>query len=87
MIHLVTCANRALYARQIEEMHRLRWKYCIEERGWRELRDLQSEEGVRAPQTPRAPPDRSAWHSGWHVRLTVKKPERRGGSGSRCCQG
>jgi acyl-homoserine lactone synthase len=45
MIHIVTAANRSLYARQLDEMHRLRWRYYIEERGWRELRALQTDEG------------------------------------------
>lgn len=45
MIHLVTAANRAAYARQIEEMHRLRWKFYIEERGWGRLREIQEVEG------------------------------------------
>lgn len=42
MIHIVTAANRCLYQRQIEEMHRLRWKYYVEERGWEELRKMQT---------------------------------------------
>lgn len=45
MIHLVTWANRAAYKRQIDEMHRLRWKFYIEERGWKRLREIQEVEG------------------------------------------
>jgi len=45
MIHAVTVANRSLYAKQIEEMHRLRWRFFIEERGWKALRALQVREG------------------------------------------
>lgn len=41
MIHLVTPENRSLYARQLDEMHRLRNAFFVEERGWsdRTLRD------------------------------------------------
>lgn len=46
MIHIVTHANRALYARQIEEMHRLRWQFYIEQRKWTRLREIQPVEGV-----------------------------------------
>jgi N-acyl-L-homoserine lactone synthetase len=45
MIHVVTDANRADYQAQIDEMHRLRWNYYIGDRNWRELRELQSQEG------------------------------------------
>ena len=46
MIHVVTAANRAIYARQIEEMHRLRWAFYVEGRKWRELREMQAEPGI-----------------------------------------
>jgi N-acyl-L-homoserine lactone synthetase len=45
MIHIVTGANRALYAQQLRDMHALRWKYYIEARGWTALRELQDEPG------------------------------------------
>lgn len=45
MMHVVTAANRSIYSRQIEEMHRMRWKYYVEIRGWRELREMQTEPG------------------------------------------
>jgi N-acyl-L-homoserine lactone synthetase len=34
MIHVVTAANRHLYAEALEEMHRLRRIHFVEERGW-----------------------------------------------------
>lgn len=37
MIHLVTSANRARYAEQIEQMFRLRHDFYVVERGWRDL--------------------------------------------------
>jgi acyl-homoserine lactone synthase len=46
MIHLITAANAILYKSQLEEMHRLRWRIYVEERGWRELREMQAEPGV-----------------------------------------
>lgn len=46
MIHIVTHANRALYARQIEEMHRLRWQFYVEQRNWKKLREMQPVEGL-----------------------------------------
>ncbi len=45
MIHVVTAANRSRYTDQIEEMHRLRWGYYIEQRKWRDLEAIQSERG------------------------------------------
>ena len=45
MIHAVTAANRHLYASQIDEMHRLRWRFFIEERGWKALEALQTHHG------------------------------------------
>jgi N-acyl-L-homoserine lactone synthetase len=45
MIHVVSNANRSAYTAQIEEMHRLRWNYYIGDRKWRELRELQTQEG------------------------------------------
>ncbi len=45
MIHIVTAANRALYADALREMHRLRWEFYIEQRDWRDLRALQREPG------------------------------------------
>jgi N-acyl-L-homoserine lactone synthetase len=50
MIHLVTPANAILYASQLEEMHRLRWRIYVEERGWRELREMQPEPGLERDQ-------------------------------------
>jgi acyl-homoserine lactone synthase len=46
MIHLITPANAILYKSQLEQMHRLRWRIYVEERGWRELREMQEEPGV-----------------------------------------
>jgi acyl-homoserine lactone synthase len=46
MIHLVTSANAILYKPQLEQMHRLRWRVYVEERGWRELREMQAEPGL-----------------------------------------
>ena len=46
MIHLITPANAVLYKSQLEQMHRLRWRIYVEERGWRELREMQAEPGV-----------------------------------------
>jgi N-acyl-L-homoserine lactone synthetase len=46
MIHAVTAANRAFYANQIQEMHRLRWRFFVEQRGWKGLEALQTEPGV-----------------------------------------
>ncbi|WP_395646096.1 acyl-homoserine-lactone synthase [Terricaulis sp.] len=46
MIHIVTHANRALYGPQLEEMHRLRWQFYIEQRKWARLREIQTVEGV-----------------------------------------
>jgi N-acyl-L-homoserine lactone synthetase len=46
MIHLITAANRSAYARQIDEMHRLRWKFYVEDRGWARLREIQEHEGI-----------------------------------------
>lgn len=37
LIHLVTSANRARYAEQIEQMFRLRHDFYVVERGWRDL--------------------------------------------------
>src|SRR6185437_5528427 len=37
MIHMVTCENRALYARQLAEMFRLRKVHFVDERGWSAL--------------------------------------------------
>lgn len=37
MIHMVTRENRHLYARQLFEMHQLRRRFFIEERGWSAL--------------------------------------------------
>jgi len=34
MIHIVTSANRALYAAALAEMHRLRKVHFVDERGW-----------------------------------------------------
>lgn len=45
MIHVVTAANRQLYARELDEMHRLRWQFFIEQRGWSELEAVQAEPG------------------------------------------
>ncbi|HYD86035.1 MAG TPA: acyl-homoserine-lactone synthase [Vitreimonas sp.] len=45
LIHIVTAANRQLYGSQLEQMHRLRWRIYIEERGWRALREKQPEAG------------------------------------------
>jgi acyl-homoserine lactone synthase len=45
MIHLVTQDRRDRYRAQIDAMHRLRWRIYVEERGWRELRDMQAQEG------------------------------------------
>ncbi len=45
MIHIVSPHLRPLYADQIAQMHRLRWRIYIEERGWRALREKQAEPG------------------------------------------
>jgi N-acyl-L-homoserine lactone synthetase len=45
MIHVITTANRSLYAPQLDEMHRLRWLYYIEERGWSGLAAKQARPG------------------------------------------
>jgi N-acyl-L-homoserine lactone synthetase len=37
MIHMVTDENRAIYARQLAEMHRLRKVHFVDERGWSAL--------------------------------------------------
>lgn len=50
MIHLITQANCVFYARQIEAMHRLRWRIYIEERGWATLRALQPVPGLERDQ-------------------------------------
>ena len=40
MIHLVTLANRHLYVEAMADLHRLRRKHFVEERGWTlEIRD------------------------------------------------
>lgn len=46
MIHLVCSANASLYQRELEAMHRLRWRIYVEERGWRALRDMQPQAGL-----------------------------------------
>lgn len=46
MIHLISSANASLYAPQLDAMHRLRWRIYVEERGWRELRQMQSQAGL-----------------------------------------
>lgn len=46
MIHVVTAANRQSYARELDEMHRLRWRFFIEQRGWSELQSAQCEPGL-----------------------------------------
>jgi acyl-homoserine lactone synthase len=50
MIHVVTAANRRLYRDQIEDMHRQRWLFFIEHRGWSELKALQDQAGVERDQ-------------------------------------
>jgi acyl-homoserine lactone synthase len=50
MIHIVTAANRALYAEPLREMHRLRWDFYVEQRNWRDLRALQTEPGFEYDQ-------------------------------------
>ncbi len=42
MIHIVTASNRALYANALDEMHRLRWAFFVEQRGWEDLRAQQT---------------------------------------------
>lgn len=37
MIHIVTHANRARYAVQIEQMHKIRYEFYVRERGWTDL--------------------------------------------------
>jgi acyl-homoserine lactone synthase len=37
-VHIVTPANRALYAQELEQMHRLRHEIFVEELGWSALR-------------------------------------------------
>ncbi|MDX2237684.1 MAG: acyl-homoserine-lactone synthase [Hyphomonadaceae bacterium] len=46
MLHVVTAANRSIYEAPLAEMHRLRWNYYVEERGWRELREMQKTPGL-----------------------------------------
>jgi acyl-homoserine lactone synthase len=46
MIHIVTSANRHLYGRELEEMHRLRWLFFIEQRRWSELEAIQETRGL-----------------------------------------
>lgn len=46
LIHLVSPELKHLYPAQIEAMHRLRWRIYVEERGWRALREMQSEPGL-----------------------------------------
>lgn len=46
MIHLITPSNAILYKAQLDQMHRLRWRIYVEERGWRELREMQAEPGL-----------------------------------------
>lgn len=46
MMHVVTAANRSIYTHQIDEMHRMRWRYYVEVRGWRELREMQEQPGL-----------------------------------------
>lgn len=46
MIHVVTATNRALYAEQIEEMHRQRWQFYVEQRGWKSLKAKQATPGI-----------------------------------------
>jgi acyl-homoserine lactone synthase len=50
MIHLITQVNRAFYRRQVEAMHRLRWRIYVEERGWAALRAMQSVAGFEKDQ-------------------------------------
>lgn len=45
MIHVVTHANRALYTDALEQMHRARWQYYVEDRHWTELQAMQSDPG------------------------------------------
>ena len=42
-VHIITSANRAVYGRELEQMHRLRHEIFVEELGWT---DLWSAEGV-----------------------------------------
>jgi acyl-homoserine lactone synthase len=37
-VHIVTRANRSLYARELEQMHRLRHEIFVDELGWSDLR-------------------------------------------------
>lgn len=46
MIHVVTAENRATYGRELAQMHRLRWLFFIEQRGWSALHALQTTPGV-----------------------------------------
>src|SRR5690349_17833903 len=46
LIHIVTAANRHFYARELDEMHRLRWRFFIEQRGWSELEAAQTAPGL-----------------------------------------
>lgn len=45
MIHVVTAANRRFYERELDEMHRLRWAFFIDHRGWSDLKAAQSMAG------------------------------------------
>jgi N-acyl-L-homoserine lactone synthetase len=45
MIHIVTAANCSLYRDQLREMHRQRWLYYVEQRGWSDLGKQQQESG------------------------------------------
>lgn len=45
MIHIVTAANSSLYQRELEEMHRLRWRFFVEHRQWRDLEAAQAKPG------------------------------------------
>jgi N-acyl-L-homoserine lactone synthetase len=42
-VHVVTSANRSLYAKALERMHQLRYRVFVEELGWS---DLQSADGL-----------------------------------------
>lgn len=46
-VHVVTSANRAIYGRELEQMHRLRHRLFVEEMGWR---DLASGDGLEIDQ-------------------------------------
>jgi N-acyl-L-homoserine lactone synthetase len=48
LIHVVTVANSEAYAGVLSQMHADRWRFYIEERGWKELRAKQTREGHEA---------------------------------------